>query len=102
MTQYMDPHSPQAPVGDPDDPMTPTDLDALAAHEAQDAAYEREQAAQAMLEAFLAGIAASDGLGTFEMENPAFQLGDRVGWLIRGQIALKPELAPLWDALVKS
>lgn len=98
----LDPDSPQRLVGDPDDPMTPADLDALDAHEAQDAAYDREQAAQEMLDAFLAGIAASDGLSALGMLNPAFALGETVGWLIRGQIALKPDLAPLWDALVKS
>lgn len=98
----LDPDSPQRLVGDPDDPMTPDDMDALAAHEAQDAAYDREQAAQEMLDAFLAGIAASDGLSALGTLNPAFELGETVGWLIRGQIALKPDLAPLWDALVKS
>lgn len=97
----LDPDSPQRLVGDPDDPMTPADMDSLDGQAAQDAAYDRAHAADLMLETFLAGMRACDGLGTFVMD-PAFDLGHTVGWLIRGQIALKPELAPLWDALVKS
>lgn len=97
----LDPDSPQALVGDPDDPMTPADMDSLEGQAAQDAAYDREHAAQEMLDAFLAGIAASDETSVLGMLNPAFALGERIGWELCGAIALNPELAPLWDALVR-
>lgn len=101
MTAELNPDGPQTLVGDPDDPMTPADMDSLDGQAAQDAAYDREHAAQEMLDVFLAGIAASAG-AALSVSDPAYDLGMTVGWLIRGQIALKPELAPLWDALVKS
>lgn len=88
-------------VGDPDDPLTSEDVASLDGQEAQDAQYDREHAADAMLEVFLAGLRASSGLSAFGTSDPAFALGEQVGWFMLGQIALKPELAPLWDALVK-
>lgn len=87
-------------VGDPNDPMTTDDLASLDGQEAQDAQFDREHAADAMLEVFLAGLRASDVLGPFGTD-PAFALGEQVGWLMRGAIALDPSLAPLWDALAK-
>lgn len=102
MTIEQNPHGPETLIGDPDDPILASDLDALDGHEAQDAEYDRAHAADVMLECFFAGVRASDAAGSFGIDDPAYALGETVGWLIRGQIALKPELAPLWDALVKS
>lgn len=101
LIQYEPITPPVRLVGDPEDPTLSTDADSLDGHEAQDAQFDREHAADAQLEVFLAGLRASDGLSAFGSSDPAFSLGEQVGWIMRGAIALNPDLAPLWDALVK-
>lgn len=90
-------------VGDPDDPLTSEDVASLDGQEAQDVAYDREHAADAALDSFMAGVRDSDHRwnGPRYSTDLAYAQGHDFGMVLQDALAVDPELAPLWDALVK-